>query len=355
MICPRSIVLTAAIVLVAPQLPAREKNDVVVMENGDRLTGEIKGLDSGVLYVGLDYVDGTVSVQWSKVVRLESNQLFLVKAEDGSVYTGALSMADGTAIRSARLQVMDASGKKEELNAFNVVRMSESSERFWQRFSGETSLGTTFTKGNDSTQLYFSSQTEYLTERWLALARYNSSLSASSGDKPSTWNQLNLESRRLLPWNNYFCAGLAGFLQSTPESIKLQTMVGAGFGRYLRNTNRARISLLGGLALENTQYNRVIASPGNQNLTAALIAADVRLFRFSKTNLSVTSIFRPAISAGDRGRVRFNTNVSYYIKLIDNLSWNISFYGDWDTRPPAAISGSDYGSTTGLTWTYGIK
>ena len=32
---------------------------------------------------GLDYVDGTISVDWSKVARLESSQLFIVKEENG--------------------------------------------------------------------------------------------------------------------------------------------------------------------------------------------------------------------------------------------------------------------------------
>jgi hypothetical protein len=30
-----------------------------------------------------DYIDGTASVDWSKVARLESNQIFIVKTQDG--------------------------------------------------------------------------------------------------------------------------------------------------------------------------------------------------------------------------------------------------------------------------------
>src|SRR5262249_44290352 len=70
---------------------ARDKTDVMVMKNGDRMTCEVKGLERGVLYVKFEYIDGTASVNWSKVARLESNYLFYVKTEDGSVYTGTLS------------------------------------------------------------------------------------------------------------------------------------------------------------------------------------------------------------------------------------------------------------------------
>ena len=81
-------------VLLVTSLLARDKTDVLVMKNGDRVTGEIKGLDEGVLYVSFDYILGTSSVQWSKVAYLESKQLFIVKTADGSVYTGVLSTAE---------------------------------------------------------------------------------------------------------------------------------------------------------------------------------------------------------------------------------------------------------------------
>ena len=73
---------------------ARESTDVIVMKNGDHLTGEIKGLSQGVLYISMNYILGTSDVQWSKVDHIESKQLFLVKTEGGAVYTGTLSTAE---------------------------------------------------------------------------------------------------------------------------------------------------------------------------------------------------------------------------------------------------------------------
>jgi small nuclear ribonucleoprotein (snRNP)-like protein len=104
-------VLCSALLLAAP-LFARDKTDVIVMKNGDRLTGEIKGLDSGVLYVNMDYILGTSSVQWSKVHHVESKQLFLVKTEDGSVYTGTLNAANTLGGRPLQIEVAETSGKK---------------------------------------------------------------------------------------------------------------------------------------------------------------------------------------------------------------------------------------------------
>src|SRR5215475_8907181 len=87
---------------------ARDKTDILIMQNGDRMTCEVKGLTGGVLYVSFDYIDGTASVDWSKVARLESTQLFVVKTVDGSVYTGTLKTAEREADQPVNIQVLQS-------------------------------------------------------------------------------------------------------------------------------------------------------------------------------------------------------------------------------------------------------
>jgi hypothetical protein len=348
----RVVVLISALALASP-LFARTNTDVLVMKNGDRMTCQVKGLDAGVLYVSFDYIDGTASVEWSKVARLQSNQLFIVKTEDGSVYTGSLNTPETPLGQPVKIQIVEAPEEEVVLNTPQIVGMSETSEKFWQRFNGQLNLGVIYSKGNQSTQYSFGSQLEYLRERWSAQATLNSTLSASSGTSPSTRNSLDLSGSHLLPWNNYFYSGLGNFLQSSASGIALQTVIGGGLGRYLKNTNQTKISVLGGVAWQGTNYQHSIVSVGNQNLATVVVSTNVNLFRFSKTNLSVSATLLPALS--QPGRVHFNTNAAYYVKLISNLKWNVSFYGNWDNRPPTGFSGTDYGSSSGLSWTFGLK
>lgn len=347
----RFLLLTLTLLLTVP-LHARDKADVMVMTNGDRLHCEIKGLDAGVLYVSFDYIDGTASVNWTKVARLESNQLFVVKTEGGAVYTGSLRSPDTPADRPVKIQVV-AAEKEEVLDSSQIVEMVATSDRFWQRFNGEVTLGVIYSKGNQSTQYSFGSQTAYVRERWTALASFDSNLSSSSGANTSTRNSLTFGGRHLLPWNNWFYAGLGAFLQSSEQGIALQSTVGGGMGRYFKNTNRTNISLVVGPAWQNTDYKRSDVSVNNQNLAAVLLYGQAQFFKFSKTSFDVTAALLPALS--DPGRVRFNTNASYYIKIVSNLKWNVSFYGNWDNRPPPGFSGSDYGTSSGLSWTFGLK
>jgi Protein of unknown function, DUF481 len=343
------LILVSTLFLATPGF-ARNKNDVVVMKNGDRLTCEIKGLDDGVLSVSLDYVDGTVSLQWSKVARLESAQKFIIKTQDGSVQSGTLLSTEAVAAQPMKIQIEEKGAKTEVVEARQVVKIMPTSERFWQRFNGAIDFGIDHSKGNDATQYSLGAETSYIRERWAAMSSFNSNLSANSGSTTSTRQQVDISAYRLLPWNNYFYEGIGSFLQSSVQGITLQTSLGGGIGRFFKNTNRVTIAVTGGLAWQNTAYQQFLAIP-DQNATAALIAAEFKVFKFKKTNLSLTSTLFPVLS--EPGRVRYGTNASYYLKLFSNLSWNISFYGNWDNEPPRRLSGSNYGSSSGLRWTFG--
>ena len=175
------LLILGLIMLVAWPLAAREKSDTLIMTNGDRLTCEIKGLEAGVLYVSLDYVDGTVMVDWLKVARIESHQLFIVKTQDGSVYTGTLQTPKSPARQPLQIQVLPAPEQPTVMDRSQVVEMIQTSEQFWQRFSGDVKFGVTYSKGNQSTQYNLGSRADYIRERWSAGAGFDSNLTSSTG------------------------------------------------------------------------------------------------------------------------------------------------------------------------------
>jgi hypothetical protein len=345
-------VIISCLLMIAPLL-ARDSTDVIVMKNGDHLTGEIKGMSQGVLYISMNYILGTSDVQWSKVDHIESKQLFLVKTEDGSVYTGLLSTVAKEGGRPMTIEVVESSSKQVELERQTVVQMDQTSEHFWQRFNGDINTGITYTKGNQSTQYNLSSDLGYPRERWVATASFNSTLSSSTGNTATTRNQLNVGAQRLLRWDNWFYAGEAGLLQSSEQGINHQGNVGGGIGRYFLNSNRTKIYLLGGFAWQQTTYAPSVFVSGAQNVATGLLSGGLKFYRFNKTTLEFTGSVFPAIS--QPGRVYSNLNATYYIKLSGSLSWNVSFYGNWDNQPPPTFSGSDYGTSSGLSITFGNK
>lgn len=338
--------------LVAVPVSARQNTDVIIMKNGDRLTGEIKGLKGDVLEVSLPYVDGNLSVQWSKVERLQSNQLFLVQTKDGAIHTGTLDTLGSSAGGPLTIQIWTDS-LKVAVEKAEVVRVEETASRFYRRLSGDLNLGANYSKGNNSTQYNFGSSLEYLRQRWGLEASFDSSLSNSSGADVSTRNQLRLKEWTRVRRTNWYYSGFGGLLHSAVQGIDLQTTFGGGIGRFFKNTNRTRVSVLGGIAWSSTAYHAGSVPVARQEVYGGVIASELKVFFFKRTNLSLNASLVPAIS--DPGRVRFDTDASYYLKLFKNLNWNLSFYGNWDTRPPANFSGSDYGYSLGLKWTFGFR
>jgi hypothetical protein len=322
------------------------------MENGDRITGEIKGLEAGVLTVSLDYVDGNLSVQWSKVAHVKSPQLFIVQMQDGAVYTGALA-TDPAAGGPVIIRVEESGETKAAIARSQVVRLEETSESFLQALSGDIVLGSVHSKGNNATQYNLESSVGYRREQWGVAASFNSNLSASTGATTSTRNQMNLSGYHLLRRKNYFYSGFGGFLQSSVQGINLQTTLGGGVGRYFKNTNRVRLSVLGGMAWQSAEYKPSVVPIGRQQIYGGVAVTELKVFVFKKTNLTATALVAPAFS--DWGRTHIETNAAYYIKLFGAVDWNFSFYGNWDTRPPGNFAGSDYGYSSGLKWTFGYK
>jgi len=347
----RAIILCSIFLCSAP-LPAQENSDVIAMKNGDRFTGEIKGLSAGVLSVSLNYVDGNIAVQWSEIAHLDSNRLFLIQTESGEVYTGRISTTGASNDPPIKIEIA-APREEVEVAQGKIIKMSQTSEGFWHRFDGAVNTGFLYSKGNESAQYNLSSQVAYTRERWSSQLGFNSSFASNSSANRTTRNQTDLRTSRLLRWNNWFYAGIASFLQSSVQEINLQTTLGGGVGRYLKNTNRASIAVIGGLGWQNANYAQSTLDQGTQNTAVGFVATEIKAFKFKKTNLDVSASFFPAIS--NPGRVHFNTNAVYYIKVANDLSWNFSFYGSWDSRPPPTLPKSDYGTSSGLSWTFGNR
>ena len=341
------------LLLLASPLVAREKSDVLVMRNGDRLTCEIKSLAADTLSISLDYAAGTISINWGKVDHIESRQLFLVKTQDGLVYSGSLSTPATSGARPTKIEVLEVSNTKIEVPKSDVIRMTETDLSFWRRFNGQLGMNSIYNKGNQSFQYGLTADAVYPRERWSAAVAYSSSFSSNSGSSSVTRNESQITAQRLLRWNNWYYAGLADFLQSSEQGIQLQSTFGGGIGRYFKNTNNTIITFYGGIAWQDIAYRQQLVPSNNQQVTSALIVGKVSLFRFDKTNLELVGTVLPALS--DPGRIHTNLNASYYIKLWSKFTWNISFYGNWDNQPPPGFSSSDYGTSSGITYKFGNR
>src|ERR1044072_9460031 len=71
---------------------AKHDDDVVVLKNGDRLTGGIKGMQRGELKIKADYMAEAVRLDWARVGPLESKSTFIIALVDGKLFTSVMRL-----------------------------------------------------------------------------------------------------------------------------------------------------------------------------------------------------------------------------------------------------------------------
>lgn len=343
--------LLGAALFFSPPTALGPKTDVLFMKNGDRMTCEIKTMDAGAVYVALDYVDGTISVEWSRIASLESPRLFLVEMDDGSVYTGLISIHPVEGTDSVLVEIAQPDGPQLVFEKSRIAGMSRTSATFFGRLNGNLTSGISFAKGNNTTTYNIASNVNYPRPRWSLALTFNSNFSNSSGADASTRNQLSLVGAHLMRWNNWFYTGFGSGLQSAEQQISLQTNFGGGVGRFLKKTSNVRASVVGGVVYQQTNYESSVATATSNELIGVILLGTINYVKFKRTTLNLTVDVIPSLT--DPGRFFLNTNASYFLKLFGTINWNLSFYGNWDTQPPSGTSGNDYGVNSGLSWTFG--
>jgi hypothetical protein len=77
----------AIIILFFNFISFARKTDVVNLNNGDKITGEVKYLRVGILTFKTDNME-TVSIRWNKIKNIETKKIFEVEVADGRVFFG---------------------------------------------------------------------------------------------------------------------------------------------------------------------------------------------------------------------------------------------------------------------------
>src|SRR5271156_7210700 len=76
--------------------PAQAKRkDIVVMNNGDHFTGEVKRLENGLLYVERDYVAGNIVLDWNQMHSVQSIAAYRIVLNNGTRPEGKIEKVPG--------------------------------------------------------------------------------------------------------------------------------------------------------------------------------------------------------------------------------------------------------------------
>ena len=326
---------------------AKSVEDVVVLKNGDRMTGEIKGLQRGELRFKSDYMAESVRLDWSKVQSLESKSTFMIWLVDGKLVTDVMRLLPNRSNEVANF-VIGNSQQTIRVHQADVIRLTPADRGFWRRLEGSIDFGLSFTSGNDQYQTNLAATTTYRTGEHSFTASIDSALSGQTEGTSTTRNQFTFDYRRQLN-ERWYVGGLLDLLRSDQQSLQLRTSVGGLIGRNLKQTDHTRLSVFGGLVGAREHYSTELGKPRATNADA-LAGLDFFTFRFSKTDIrSRLSVF-PSLTTP--GRTRFQTTSDLRIKIVKDLWWGFHVYENFDTKPPVRADKNDLGISTSLGWKF---
>ena len=322
----------------------RKKTDLIILKNGDQVTGRVLYVQFGMLQVNSAQV-GDVSIEWPNVRSLHSIYAFRVERLGGAVYAGVLD----TDAQGGNL-IVGTGENAVTLPMQEVYRILPYEADVWHRINGSVALGYNYTKSSGVTQGSFDFDARYADVSLEAkLGAHYAATSTPSGDN-SDQASIGSSLYFLRPGKNFWA--LLGSLQRDQNlGIDGRVLFGAALGRHLYQSPRAEIQGLAGLAFDQEWA----AGGGNsQGSLEGVFGGEWRVFKFSypKVNLDTDLLMYPSITSSPRFRSSLNVTLTF--KLTDRFSFKFSGFGNYDSRPPSETAQTlDYGVTTSLAYDFG--
>lgn len=341
---PTGLVSALASILFVPLCAAHAaKTDVVLLVNGDSVTGEIKSLEFGSLRYSTDSM-GTVSIDWEDVVHVDSAQALQVELTDGSRYFGSLVESG----ERFHLKVQTASTEL-LFPSSAVVRITpiETSGRFRERLDGSFSLGFQTQKSSGVTTSSVAADISHRSRRDLFGMRLSSSVTDQPSEPTVARQSVSFNYQRFRA-HRWFTEYFTGWERNDELGINGRVSLGAAVGRYLVQTNRNLFSLTAGAQAARSSF-----IGEDETTTEAEGRVEARYQHRSlvpEASIQLTSTVYPLLE--DFSSYRVETDLSLRRELIEDLFLELTLGHSYNSDPPTGAASSDHVVTTSLGYSF---
>jgi hypothetical protein len=337
------LVMTALIVLLLPGSAAGQgRTDVVSLANGDRLTGEVVALERGRLEFKTDDA-GTLYLEWDKLASVVTKRLVEVVTADGRRLLGSLGPGPSRA-----LAVVAAEGIVTlAMGEVTIVRTVGRS--FWRQLDGSIDVGYNYTRSSGVAQFNLNSDTVFRQLASQARLTASATLTQTDGEDGRD-DRGSLEASYLkYPWQEVFVTAAGRFETNESLGIALRSQIGAAVGPRLINSNRAQMSIGGGLAFND---ERGVDVEPTQNIEAlGTFRTSFYTYDRPKTELDIAFTYYPSLS--DLGRQRLQLDADVRREVFKDLFVSFNLYNSYDNRPPSTDANTnDIGFVLSIGWSY---
>ncbi len=342
-LCEVSAVGTAATLLfLAAGAAQAQKTDVIVLANGDHVTGEIKSYASGRLAVSTDMASD-LSLKWNKIVSITSDKQFEIETTDGVYHYGSLAPSTPP----GKLSIV--SGEQvETVGFFDVVALTPIYQTFWKRIDGSVDLGLTYTQANNYFQFTLNATASVRRPAFATYTNLSAFFASQEGVTSSQRANFDYTYQKLLK-NRWSIVGAVGIDRNIDLGLDLRGSLAAGVGRDLIQTNRTLLIAVAGLS-----GSREKPVEGETTTEAALLVGgrfSTFAYDFPKLTISAGLSVLPYLT--DSGRVRLEFQGQVKREIIKDFYLSISIFDSFDSRDPTTQQAkNDWGPVLSIGWTF---
>jgi hypothetical protein len=313
-----------------------------VLQNGDRITGEIKAYGGGKLTVDTSH-SGWVKIKWSLIASIESDKQYEIELTDARKLYGSLGTTDPV----GRLAVVTSSGPV-EIGFFDVFALSPVYQTFWKRWEGSLDLGFNYTSSSSLTQFnldfdgtYRMKDSRIVNDLSVFFSRQNGVTGASRASFSSRYERF-LKG----PW---LVLGGIGLERNVQLGLDLRVLAGAGGGYNVIQTNQTQLTPFIGLVGTHEQPVEGESSYSVEGVAGCRYT--YFMYDFPKITLGADVQVYPSFTVG--GRVRLEASASAKREIISDFYLSISIFDSYDSRDPSTLqSKNDWGPTVSIGWSF---
>ena len=299
---------------------AAEKVDVIVLQNGTRVVGEIRSMTRARLKLKTDDM-GTL--QMDNVVQVTAPEMFEVEDMHGRLRFGALRpAADGS-----RLEVVNMEGGH-LLPLAEVSRIQLVEAQFWDRISGSLDVGASYTSASELLQLDLDAEMRFRRPKFETSAKADGVFTRQPEVEDTQRGSLTIGYRRLFSNGQRLFA--QGALEKNRElGYEVRSSIAGGWGRYLARNTRNELAGGGGLAL-----NREVPVDGESTTNVeAVLGLNYANFAYDFPNTDIQVGAYAYLGLSQWGRFRLEASAKISREVLKDFYIGIKAYESYDSDP----------------------
>lgn len=317
--------------------PQEAAADVIVLKNGDRLTGTVTKMEENFLIFTTEY-SKEIKIQQSKIKSLSTDSPVEVHLVGDEVLKGRIEAAE-----DGGMKMKSSAGRGASAIDWSEVTSINPTPPVPTRWEGNVTLGAGLQSGNtDRANASLGAEASRRTERDRFSLRFLFNY-AEENKKMNTRNTYGA-----LKYDYFFTPAFFGYvgvemLNDRFKDLSLRTVVGPGLGYQVWDSKVKFLLFEAGASY----FSENLLEGEDSSWITGRLASTIRYRLFDRVSLSDLFVIYPSFK--DFGEYQLRNEASISSNLTTDWSLNLTNILERDSNPPVGVEKND------IQWILGLK